>query len=234
MKIRSRKYRTTEEQQSYWPSFVDIMTTVSLVFFFIMIVSSGINKMFVDNIVEKRQKLYTAIQTKLDENNVDKNVISFNKETGRIEIKTETFFETNDATLKQDGINVANLLSPIFYELLKDPQISSEIDYIEVVGHTDYIGNTIDNRRLSTDRAMSFLNTLVPINSGLENDFGQKFKASGMSEFEGFEGTSTKEQRDKTEYNDEIASKQRKIEIRMIFSDKDIEEAVKLRAAEYK
>lgn len=227
MKIRSRKYKTTAEEQSYWPSFVDIMTTVSLVFFFIMIVSSGINKMFVDNIVDKRQKLYDSIQAKLDDNNVDKNIISFDKEKGTIAIKTETFFDQNKSELKQDGINVANILSPIFYELLSDRQISPEIDYIEVVGHTDYIGNTIDNRRLSTERAMSFLNTLVPMNSTLENDYGQKFKASGMSEFE---SNANKEERDRIEYNDEVASKQRKIEIRMIFSDRDIEDAVKLRS----
>lgn len=227
MKIRSRKYKTTAEEQSYWPSFVDIMTTVSLVFFFIMIVSSGINKMFVDNIVDKRQKLYDSIQAKLDANNVDKNTISFDKEKGTIAIKTETFFDQNKSELKQDGINVANTLSPIFYELLSDKQISPEIDYIEVVGHTDYIGNTIDNRKLSTERAMSFLNTLVPMNSTLENDYGQKFKASGMSEFE---VNNNKEERDRIEYNDEDASNQRKIEIRMIFSDRDIEDAVKLRS----
>ncbi len=230
MKIRSRKYKTTAEEQSYWPSFVDIMTTVSLVFFFIMIVSSGINKMFVDNIVDKRQKLYKSIQTKLDENNVDKNIISFDQDKGTIDIKTETFFDPNKSQLKQDGVNVANTLSPIFYELLSDKEIAPEVDYIEVVGHTDYIGNTVDNRRLSTDRAMNFLNTLVPMNSPLENDFGQKFKASGMSEFE---GNANKQERDRTEYNDEIASKQRKIEIRMIFSDRDIEDAVKQRSEEY-
>lgn len=228
MKIRSRKYKTTTEQQSYWPSFVDIMTTVSLVFFFIMIISSGINKMFidklVDNIVEKREELYSAIQQKLDENNVDKNIIMF--QNGSFDIKTETFFDTNQSNLKQDGIDIANKLSPIFYDLLSDPKIAESIEYIEIVGHTDYIGNTIDNRILSTNRAMSFLNTLVPMDSLLENKFGQKFKASGMSEFE---SNSTKEKRDRTEYIDSEASKQRKIEIRMIFSDKDIREAINLR-----
>ncbi len=227
MKYRSRKYKTTAEQQSYWPSFVDIMTTVCLVFFFIMIVSSGINKMFVDNIVDKREKLYDSIQAKLDANNVDKNLIVFDRKKGKIDIKTETFFDTDKSDLKQDGINVANTLSSIFYDLLSDPKIADEIQYIEVVGHTDYIGNTIDNRTLSTSRANSFLNTMVPMNSALENDYGQKFKASGMSEFE---VNQSKLERDRTEYNDEEASKQRKIEIRMIFSNKDIEEAVKSRS----
>lgn len=229
MKYRSRKYKTTAEQQSYWPSFVDIMTTVSLIFLFLMVVSSGINKMFVDNIVEKRLELYNAIQSKLDENNVDQNLISFDRKKGAIDIKTETFFDIDKSDLKSDGESAAKILGNIFYDMLSDPNIAKEIQYIEVVGHTDYIGNTINNRILSTERAMSFLNAMVPMNSELENDFGGKFKASGMSEFE---GNKTKEERDRNEYDDTIASKQRKIEIRMIFSNRDIEDAVKLRNIE--
>lgn len=229
MKHRSRKYKTTAEQQHYWPSFVDIMTTVSLIFLFLMVVSSGINKMFVDNIVEERLNLYNAIQAKLDENNVDEEIISFDKEKGTIDIKTETFFDVDKSDLKKDGKSIAKILESIFYDILSDPSIEKEIQYIEVVGHTDYIGNTIENRILSTERAMSFLNAMVQMDSKLENEFGGKFKASGMSEFEFNE---TKEDRDRTKYIDSVASKQRKIEIRMIFSNKDIEEAVKLRNQE--
>lgn len=229
MKYRSRKYKTTAEQQSYWPSFVDIMTTVSLVFLFLMVISSGINKMFVDNIVEKRLELYNAIQSKLDENNVDESIILFDEKKGTIDIKTETFFDIDKSNLKSDGKSIAGTLKKIFYEILSDPKIEKEIQYIEVVGHTDYKGNTIDNRILSTKRAMSFLNAMVPMNSKLENDYGQKFKASGMSEFE---VNKTKKERDRIKYDDFIASKQRKIEIRMIFSNRDIEEAVKSRNLE--
>lgn len=226
MKYRSRKYKTTSEQESYWPSFVDIMTTVSLVFLFLMVISSGMNKMFVDNIVEKRLELYNSIQKKLDENNVDEDLIVFDEENGKIDIKTETFFDVDKYKLKSDGKKAAKTLNKIFYEILSDSNIAKNIQYIEVVGHTDYIGNTIDNRILSTERAMSFLNAMVPMNSKLENDYGHKFKASGMSEFELNE---TKEERDRTEYDDSIASKQRKIEIRMVFSNEDIEDAIKLR-----
>ena len=231
MKLRSRKYKITSEPQSYWPSFVDIMTTVSLVFFFIMIISSGISRLFVDNIAEKRENLYKAIQEKLDSNNVDKSIIYFNEEMGRIEINTETFFESAQWDLKSDGVELAGILSGIFYDLFSDPAIESEIKYIEVVGHTDYAGTTIDNRRLSTERAMSFLNQMVPMNSDLENSFGHKFKASGMSEFE---TNPTKEQRDKTDYDAEATKDQRKIEVRMVFTNSDIEEAIKERVNEEK
>lgn len=226
MKFRSRKYKVTSESPSYWPSFVDIMTTIALVFFFIMIVSSGISKMFVDNIAEKREQLYAAIQEKLDASNVDENIIKF--ENGKMEIKTETFFETGKWDLSADGLALSNTLGNIFKELLSDEFISSEINYIEVIGHTDYIGDTIANRRLSTERAMSFLNSMVPMNSELENNFGHKFKASGMSEFE---TNATIEERNRTVYDDPIAaSEQRKIEIRMVFSNTDLEKAIEQRS----
>lgn len=229
MKLRSRKYKITSEPQSYWPSFVDIMTTVSLVFFFIMIISSGISRLFVDNIAEKRENLYEAIQEKLDGNNVDENIIKFDKDKGNIDIKTETFFESAQWDLKSDGVELAGVLGGIFYDLLSDHKIESEIKYIEVIGHTDYAGTTIDNRRLSTERAMSFLNQMVPMNSDLENSFGHKFKASGMSEFE---TNPTKEERDRAGYDAEAAKDQRKIEVRMVFTNSDIEEAIKERVNE--
>lgn len=224
MKVRSRKYKVTSESPSYWPSFVDIMTTISLVFFFIMIVSSGISKIFVDNIAEKREDLYTVIQQKLDDNNVDKNVIQF--ADGKMNINTEAFFETGKWDLSNDGIALSQTLGNIFKDLLSDDFIYKEINYIEVVGHTDYIGDTIANRRLSTERAMSFLNSMVPINSELENNFGHKFKASGMSEFE---TNPTIEERNRTEYTDD-PSNQRKIEIKMIFSNSDLEKAIEARS----
>lgn len=229
MKFRSRKYKITSEPQSYWPSFVDVMTTISLVFFFIMIVSSGISRMFVDNIAEKRENLYDSIQAKLDTSNVDDSIIKFDKDKGNMDIKTETFFDSGEWDLKSDGIDMANTLGNIFYDLLKDPSIEPEINYIEVVGHTDYAGTTIYNRKLSTERAMSFLNQMMPMNSDLENDFGHKFKASGMSEFE---TNTTKEERDRTNYDAEATKDQRKIEIKMVFSNKDIESAVKERIKE--
>ena len=224
MKVRRRKYKVTSESPSYWPSFVDVMTTISLVFFFIMIISSGISKMFVDNIAEKREQLYTAIQQKLDESNVDESVIRF--EDGKMNINTEAFFETGKWDLSADGVALSQTLGNIFKELLSDEFINKEINYIEVIGHTDYIGDTISNRRLSTERAMSFLNSMVPMNSELENNFGHKFKASGMSEFE---TNPNVEYRNRTEYTDD-PSDQRKIEIKMVFSNSDLEKAIEARS----
>ena len=232
MKIRTRKYRDTLEKPSYWPSFVDVMTTITLVFFFIMIIISGMSKLMVDNIADKRLALYEKIQSNLNENNVSEDFMKLNKEEGKLEIPTETFFDSGKSDLKEDGINAADTLGRIFMSLFNDEEIESQIQYIEIVGHTDYVGDTIYNRTLSTERAMSFLNRMVPMDSELENKLGHKFKASGMSEFEKIDENnrtvnSTAEERYGSEYNEEEAQKLRRIEVRMVFSNTDIENSIK-------
>ena len=224
MKYRSRKYKKVAEEPSYWPSFVDIMTTMSLVFLFIMLIYSGMNKMFVDNIVNDRVKLYKEIKSLLEENNVDEDVMVFDEDKGKIIINSNTFFSKNDSKLTNDGKKTAKELRKILYKLLSDKNIEEKIKYIEVVGHTDYIGTTVENRKLSTDRARSFLDYIVPLNSKMETKYGAKFKASGMSEFE---TNKTKKQRDRESYeNEKEAAKQRKIEVKIQFNESDIDQAV--------
>ena len=231
MKLRRKNYKEIEESPSYWPSFVDIMSITALVFFFIMILAMGFLTVYVDDISTKREKLYDRIEMELKESNVDPSMISFNRDEGKIDIKTETFFDTDSAKLKGEGKRVANIFGQIFESLLDVEEINNEIDYIEIIGHTDYAGTTFDNRELSTMRAISFLNEIMPMNSGLENKYGPKFKAAGMSEFE---TNTTPEERNKSteNYNKNEHTADRKIEIKMIFSNSDLEDAIKERHKE--
>lgn len=228
MKMRKRKYRGKEGEVSYWQSFVDMMSIATLVFFFIMILAMGYLTVFVDDISAKREKLYDQIESHLEANNIDKNMIRFNREEGKVEILTETFFDSGSSEIKSDGKNVAAIFNSIFTELLKVDFIADEIEYVEVVGHTDYSGTTFNNRTLSTDRAVSFLNEMVPMNSFLENNYGQKFKASGMSEFE-TNKTPSERNRSEINYKKEEYKGDRKIEIRINFSNRDLESAIRER-----
>ena len=172
MKVRRRKYKTEQEVPSYWPSFVDIMTTVTLVFFFILLTSIGISSIFVDNIAVERETVYDKIQGELNQYAVNEEVMNFNREEGKIDIKTETFFDSDSSVLKEDGKKLASELGDIFFKLLSNEDIKEKIDYIEIVGHTDFAGSTIHGRELSTERAISFLNEMMPEDSELENLHG--------------------------------------------------------------
>ena len=231
MKARNRRYRSAHEPQSYWESFVDIMTSTALVFFFILILALGYLTVFVEDVAQERASLYVTVEQSLQQQKANPEVIDFDKNEGRIIIKTESFFDLGQYTLKEDGIKTANMLNGVFLNLLKDKNIENAVQYIEVVGHTDFIGNTIDNRELSTERAVSFLNAMMPIESELENSYGAKFKASGMSEFE-TNNTKTLRDRGQDQYNEEATKKDRKIEVRIVFKDDNINNAIKERIKE--
>lgn len=227
MKFRSRKYKYSNENMSYWPSFVDAMTSTTLVFFFIMLLSMGISIIFVDDIAAKRENVYEKIKTAIEENNLKG--LEFNDETSSFDIPANILFDSNSAKLKETAKTFIEEQRRTFYSVLSDKEVYDAINYIEIIGHTDYAGTTIHGRNLSADRANAYLNNLVPMNSDIENEFGHKFKASGMSEFENFK---TKAERDRNYVNKEAikeAEKYRRIEIRIDFSDKDLEEALQRR-----
>ncbi|MBU5900192.1 hypothetical protein JVW24_24035, partial [Vibrio cholerae O1] len=63
------------------------MTTVTLVFFFILLTSIGISSIFVDNIAAERETVYDKIQGELNQYAVNEEVMNFNREEGKIDIK---------------------------------------------------------------------------------------------------------------------------------------------------
>lgn len=225
MKFRSRKYKYTNENMSYWPSFVDAMTSITLVFLFIMIISMGISVLFVDNIAEKRQNVYNRINQAIDENEL-KGIV-FNEETNSFDIPANILFDTNSAKLKSEALASIAQQRNAFYSILEDKEICDAINYIEIIGHTDYAGTTIHGRNLSAERANVYLNELVPMNSEIENKYGHKFKASGMSEFENFKSKEERDREYKGEEDIKETEKYRRIEVRIDFSDNELEEAVK-------
>lgn len=245
MKVRTRLYKRSEDDSSFWTSFTDIMTTVCLVFFFIMIiVFISINKL-TDDIAKERDTLYSVIENKLTETGMNDDVI-YNKEEGKIEIKTELLFEFGSDKLTVGGENLAIKVSEAFCELLEQEKIRNKINYIEVVGHTDFIGSGTSNRRLSTNRAVSFIDQMMPPGSGKEFNYAKYFKATGMSEFEPKEHEiisvnkekeakqiisavkdADKKLKAKKLPTDEMRKMDRRIEIRIDFNEEDINNAVK-------
>ena len=53
----------------------------------------------------------------------------FNREEGKIDIKTETFFDSDSSVLKEDGKKLASELGDIFFKLLSNEDIKEKIVY---------------------------------------------------------------------------------------------------------
>ncbi|MCM1988800.1 OmpA family protein [Oceanirhabdus seepicola] len=227
MKFRSRVYKdVNEEEPNFWPSFVDVMTVVVLVFFFIMVMSfvrSSIQQQYfedayeaIDNIAKDREKIYNEIIDKFKGTEAEGNIEIIN---GTLSVKSETLFDTGSYKLSIQGVSLAKTLGDVFYELLQNEVYKDKIDSIEVIGHTDMVGDGEYNRTLSTNRAISFVNTMVPKESEIENQLGKFIKASGMSKFDPIVGTTETQ-------TEEQKTQNRRIEIKINFNNKDIQDVL--------
>lgn len=213
MKVRTRSSKKVKERTNVWPSFVDIMSTVSLVFLFIMMFSLA---MFVqvrentDNIAKQRDELYRKIESELKPTLGDDVVY----EDGLLQIKSSILFEVDSSKLSEKGKVAAIKLGDAFLEVLEDKENREKIETIKVIGHTDNNADAQYNRTLSTERAVSFLNQMLRDNKK-NLSYGEYFEASGMSKYCPKEGD-IYNQTEKQRQNN------RRIEIKIMFSDKDI------------
>ena len=217
MKVRTRSFRKVSKEASVWSSFVDIMSTVCLVFFFVMILAIGMFtkvKDAYDNIAKEREELYISIEKELKPTLGDK----VNYSNGRLEITSSVLFQTDSWDLTNDGIYVAQQVGEAFIKILNNPEYAQKIESVGVIGHTDNDADGTYNRTLSTNRAVTFVNAMLN-DSNSNSPVGQYFLTSGMSKYDPIEG-------DINSQNEEQKQMNRRIEIKINFSDADIVEAI--------
>lgn len=227
MKYRSRRFYFRNKEPNFWPSFVDMMSNIAIVFVFLMILFSSLiygkykdvrdtyNKF--DNIGKERAELYQKLEEKLKPTLKDD--IIFDKSNGKLEIKTEVLFAVDQYKLTPRGEEIAKKVSEAFVDLLNNDEYRSKIQAIEVEGHTDNTYKSDYNRFLSTNRAVSFVNAMIPNDTQTEK-YAKYFKASGMSKFIPKEGTIENQSSEEKDSN-------RRIEINIVINNNDIEEAIK-------
>lgn len=211
---------------NYWPSFVDVMSTIALVCIFMMIIFTTLiygkysnlkntyNKF--DDIGKNRALLYEKVEQELKPQLGE--YIFFDKSSGVIEINTEILFDVDSYELTDKGKELSKLLGNVLIQFLSNDQYRDKIESIEVIGHTDNTYTGDYNRFLSTDRAGAFVNEML---SGQDEvTYGKFFKASGMSKFSPKAGTVENQTVEEENLN-------RRIEVCINFNDSDIEESIK-------
>ena len=181
MKVRTRSSKKVKDKVNVWPSFVDMMSTISIVFLFIMVFSLA---MFIqikentDNISEQRNELYKKIEQELKPTLGDDVVY----EDGILQIKSSLLFKTDSSKLSKKGKEAARELGDAFIDVLEDKENRDKIESIKVVGHTDSDYDAQYNRTLSTERAVSFVNQMLR-DKDEDSDYGAYFEAAGMSKY---------------------------------------------------
>jgi len=167
-----------------------------------------------DEIVKKRLEISASLEEKLKPVLGDK----ITNVRGKIEIYTDVFFELGSAELTDDNMGDVTLLGEALCSLLTDMETDTgllKIEFIEIRGHTDNIGDGISNRRLSIERAASFINAILPSGSEQEIKFGKYFKTAGLSKFAPAHGTVD-------EQTPSDQGRNRRIEVYIQFNEEDI------------
>lgn len=218
MKVRTRSSKKVKEKGNVWSSFVDIMSTISIVFFFIMIFALAMFFQIqekTDDISAQRDKLYSKIEQELKPTLGDDVVY----EEGVLQIKSSLLFDTDSSTLSEKGKNVAKRIGEAFVDVLGDDENREKIESVKVIGHTDNDYDAQYNRTLSTERAVEFVNEMLN-DKEKDSPYGEYFEAAGMSKYSPKEGTVDNQKESQKEQN-------RRIEIKIVFKDDDIAEFIK-------
>ena len=74
--------------------------------------------------------------------------------TGQVVIKEQVFFDTGKATIKSESL-------PLLDEVASALLLNTDITLVEIQGHTDNVGNSETNQRLSQRRAQAVRDYLV-------------------------------------------------------------------------
>ncbi|BEP28218.1 OmpA family protein [Helicovermis profundi] len=300
MKKRYRKYRHKEESENFWPAFTDMISTIALILFFLMLIA------YVNNIVTGKNLEYAVkqledtqskleiskaeisnaedqlrllkndlektaaevkkgeIELKLSEEEIDKQkeiIASSNQELGQLRTKLKGIallrldvlnkvkvsieenlgnknakgeelvligdngniiineglvFDYGKSIIKDEGKPLLAKLAKSFEKVLDDPNVSKNIDAINIQGHADIRGTADANRKLSTDRATSVVNYFMQSDPTLEKRYGKFFMASGFSYFRPLID----------EKNEDAYSKNRRIEISVILKDSNVQNVI--------
>ncbi len=162
------------------------------------------------------EKVKNSIELELGKKNAEGKPLVLIGDNGNIIINESLVFDTNSYTVKDSGKKLLDSLAIAFENVLSDPDIRTNIDAINIQGHTDERASAEYNRELSAKRAYSVVNYLTNSNPNLSERYGRYFAASGYSEFRPIDSGSSSE----------AYARNRRIEISVILKDGNIKNVI--------
>lgn len=279
MKVRNRHFRKQEEQEHFWPSFTDVMSTIVLVLFFLIFLAyfqqifsvsiwnerldqtkaelasteeylkkageeldlKNLEISEKENAIRMMQNEAEKLQAEVEQGKreltvsmeklleQEKIIANSNQELSNLraklqdisvlrldileqvkdsivdEIGTSTtpdgeplvaidnnanlvinnslLFARGKSDISLEGQALLSRFAVAFEKILDNQNVREYIDSINIEGHASIDGTVEDNYKLSCDRAMSVINTMMDKNPRLESKYGSFFAATGFSEF---------------------------------------------------
>lgn len=152
-------FKPDGEENHFWPSFTDLLTTILLCFILIFIAMMIIKslqieemKKTIDQIMGVREELVSELKDEFDDS---ESGIEVDEDTGAILFDTEILFEYDDDELKDDSFTFLDEFVPRYLDILLQEGYEDYIAQIIIEGHTDRDGSYLYNLELAQDRAYS-------------------------------------------------------------------------------
>jgi len=228
----SRQVR--QANSSYWLTYSDLLSGLLLMFILLMMLAlwnfQNANKDLIDEkdryqqmiqenaemkekierTVGVRAELIQDLTMQLQKNNINA-VIS---ETGAIKVDETILFEFGRSELKPEGRAFLNRFISVYLGVLSQDKYKDQVKEIIIEGHTDSVGDYLDNLDLSQARAISVAKYCMSQESGLDTamrDYLEYFlTANGRSE-----------SRPVITNNEEDQNKSRRVEFLFRLSDEE-------------
>lgn len=163
----------TEEKESFWVSYTDLMSGLVIIFALVLMVAmynmqdtfekanaeiqekketiDKQNKMIEDVVGVKAQLIDELVRAFKD----SKLNLQVDPQTGAIRFSGGVFFETNSTKVSDAGKEYLNEFIPKYIGIILSDQFRDDIAQIIVEGHTDTKGGYLYNLNLSQGRALS-------------------------------------------------------------------------------
>lgn len=186
--LRQENPQLIQANINFWPSFVDVVTTILMLFVFInMTLLTVVGDPDAEKVRIAREELRYTLEERL-RREPDGNAVTFASTPNLLQIRfsDKVLFDLGKYTLKDPGKRLLSSCAEILTS-----KSAPEFDQIQVEGHTDIIPLNSsqyprDNWELSSARALAVLKYLL-----YENISAQKLSANGYAEFRPLKHVST-------------------------------------------
>tara|TARA_R110000787_G_scaffold38044_1_gene96127 strand:- start:8416 stop:9075 length:660 start_codon:yes stop_codon:yes gene_type:complete len=183
--VKENLLKTSEleiDETGAWLSIGDLMSALLMIFALLFIVALLSLQEAAEQAKNSRIVIIQSLQKNLNDEGINAKI---NPETGDISILDSLLFDSASSILKPAGKEFLSKFIPVYSKaLFTNQQVSDEIVYVVIEGHTSSAGSNQSNMKLSLDRSQSVYDVIADMNFPEKDTFLNKILASGRGEIE--------------------------------------------------